>query len=329
MPVNGNKSSGMLHIYEMLLTRHVVNKKEMAEKLNVTPKTISRYIKDINDYLNEEKKLECVIYSRKKGGYILQGKKDQYLTQEDILVISKVLLDSRGFNNEEINILIQKLLSTCQNEDRLYVKKLVANEIINYVEPKHEESLIEKIWDITSAINQQKTLEIEYTKVGNNGLINNTTTKRILYPQGVLFSEYYFYLIAFIKDMPFEYPAIYRLDRIKNYEVLKEKFVVDYKDRFKEGEFRKLIQFMQSGELQTVKFIFRGRSIEAVLDRLPTAEIIEERDGEYLVQAKVFGSGIKMWLLSQGDAIEVLEPKELRVELEKSCKKLYTQYSDS
>jgi len=327
MPVNGNKSSGLLHIYELLLAKHVVNKKEMAEQLNVTPKTISRYIKDINDYL-EEKRLGYVKYSRKKDGYILQDKEDQSLTQGDILAVSKVLLESRGFNNEEINILIQKLLSTCQYEDRSYIKNLVANELINYVEPKHKGRLIEKIWDITSAIKQQKTLEIEYTKVGTNGLINNTTTKRILYPQGVLFSEYYFYLIAFIKDKPFEYPAIFRLDRIKNYEVLKEKFVVDYKDRFKEGEFRKLIQFMQSGKLQTVKFIFKGRSIEAVLDRLPTAEIIEQRDGEYLVQAKVFGSGIKMWLLSQGDGIEVLEPKELRDEMKELIKEVHEKYKN-
>lgn len=315
MPISGKKSSGLLHIYEMLLTKHVVNKKDMATKLNVTTKTISRYIKDINEYLSEENKPECVIYSRKKGGYILQNKKDQSLSQKDILAISKVLLECRGFNNEEINILIHKLLATCQYEDRLHIKSLVANELINYVEPKHKGSLIEKIWDITSAIKQQKTLEIEYTKVGINGLINNTTTKRTLYPQGVLFSEYYFYLIAFIKDMSFEYPAIYRIDRIKTYEVLKERLVVDYKDRFKEGEFRKLIQFMQSGELQTVKFIFRGRSIEAVLDRLPTAEIIQEHDGEYLVQAKVFGSGIKMWLLSQGSMIKVIEPKEFVSEM--------------
>jgi len=55
---------------------------------------------------------------------------------------------------------------------------------------------------------------------------------------------------------------------------------------------------MQTGELERVKFRFTGRSIEAVLDRLPNAEIIKEKQGEYIVEAKLFGKGIKMWLLS-------------------------------
>ena len=76
-----------------------------------------------------------------------------------------------------------------------------------------------------------------------------------------------------------------------------------YRDRFEEGEFRKRIQFMYGGKLQTVKFVYTGPSIESVLDRLPTAEILEERDGAYTVQAEVFGKGIEMWLRSQGDLI--------------------------
>jgi len=52
-----------------------------------------------------------------------------------------------------------------------------------------------------------------------------------------------------------------------------------------------------------VKFVYKGPSIEAVLDRLPTAEILEEKEGSYTVQAEVFGKGVEMWLRSQGDSI--------------------------
>ena len=43
--------------------------------------------------------------------------------------------------------------------------------------------------------------------------------------------------------------------------------------------------------------------MEAVLDRLPTAEILSERDGCYEIRAEVFGKGIEMWLRSQGDRV--------------------------
>jgi hypothetical protein len=39
--------------------------------------------------------------------------------------------------------------------------------------------------------------------------------------------------------------------------------------------------------LTTIKFKFKGDSLEAVLDRLPTAEIISEENGEALIKASV------------------------------------------
>ena len=75
------------------------------------------------------------------------------------------------------------------------------------------------------------------------------------------------------------------------------------KDKFSDGEFRKRVQFMYSGELRTVNFTYGGPSIEAVLDRLPTAEIVKEENGVYTIKAEVYGNGIDMWLRSQGDYI--------------------------
>ena len=46
---------------------------------------------------------------------------------------------------------------------------------------------------------------------------------------------------------------------------------------------------------------------EHVLDRLPTAEIIEKNEKGFLITAEVFGSGIDIWIRSQGDLVEVVE----------------------
>ncbi len=131
-------------------------------------------------------------------------------------------------------------------------------------------------------------------------------------PVGIMFSEYYFYLIAFIGDNKKEsesqvdlFPAIYRIDRIQNFTVLEKHFFLPYKGRFEEGEFRKRVQFMYGGSLQRITFQYSGLSIEAVLDRLPTAQILEEKDGVYTVTAEVFGNGIEIWLRSQGDVVKI------------------------
>lgn len=102
------------------------------------------------------------------------------------------------------------------------------------------------------------------------------------------------------------YPTIYRVDRLEQIQVQSEHFTVPYSQRFSEGEFRKRVQFMYGGRLRTVHFLYKGPSVEAVLDRLPTAEIVGERDGTYEIRAEVFGKGIDMWMKSQGEFVDIL-----------------------
>ena len=64
---------------------------------------------------------------------------------------------------------------------------------------------------------------------------------------------------------------------------------------------------MTGGRLRTIKFIYKGTSIEALLDKIPTAKVLEANKDTYLIFAQVFGNGIDRWILSQGDAIEVIE----------------------
>ena len=96
-------------------------------------------------------------------------------------------------------------------------------------------------------------------------------------------------------------PTIYRADKIETLTVTNDRFHVPYKDRFQEGEMRKRIQFMYGGSLHNIRFEYTGPSIEAVLDRLPTAKI------ERIITAEVFGKGIEMWLSSQRDCVKVQE----------------------
>jgi hypothetical protein len=95
--------------------------------------------------------------------------------------------------------------------------------------------------------------------------------------------------------------------RAEMVEVLDERFHIPYNSRFEEGEFRKRIQFMYGGRLQKVKFQYSGTDIDAILDRLSTAEIMDEQDGVYTINAEVFGTGINMWLKSQGDYVKVIK----------------------
>ena len=61
-----------------------------------------------------------------------------------------------------------------------------------------------------------------------------------------------------------------------------------------------------------ITFEFSGLSLQAVLDRLPTAKVIEQNGTKSVITAEVnYGRGIIMYLLSQGSWVKVLEPKPL------------------
>lgn len=165
--------------------------------------------------------------------------------------------------------------------------------------------------DIGQAVRNCRYIEMNYERTRDKKIVT-----RKIKPVAIMFSEYYFYLTAFIDDnevrghfdvLNDSFPTIYRIDRIKGLRVLDEGFHIPYSSRFEEGEFRKRIQFMYGGQLKKVKFEYYGIDVDAILDRLPTARIIKEENGVYTITAEVFGKGIDMWFRSQGDNVKVIE----------------------
>lgn len=317
-----NKIYVLLYMFNELKEGRVLIKDNIIEKFKINERTFYRYIKDIKEFIMQES-VEAngqlvgdeIISDKEKEGYILKKSRKNVLNEKEILAISKVLLESRGFVKCEMEEIINSLLDNCICEDKEKIKYIIGNELIHYVPPQHGKLLLKNIWKISSAIKDQKIIEIGYCRLGNDGKIENDIITRLIRPQGILFSEYYFYLIGFIEGKSYKYPTIFRVDRIEELRITDDKFEINYSQRFEDGEFKKYIQFMQTGELERIRFKYTGSSIEAVMDKLPNAEIIKEDSGEYIVKTKMFGKGIKMWLLSQGDSVEVLEPKEFRDEL--------------
>lgn len=314
-----DKVSRVLSLYQRLMEGEVVDKEAEAVRYGVSARSIQRDISAINNFFEQETEKSGVInsieYDKKRGGHYLSQIYKTWLTNSEILAICKILLDSRAFTRERMGHILDILVDRCTPaEGKAIVQDLIKNEEFHYIELTHKSEFVDKMWDIGQAIRNCNYLEFEYRRSTDNEVV-----KRKVKPVAIMFSEFYFYLTAFIDDEKVRanfqvindaFPTIYRIDRIAGYKVLDEHFKIPYSDRFEEGEFRKRVQFMYGGKLRKVKFRYKGYSVEAILDRLPTAQIISEDNGEYVIQAEVFGDGIDMWLRSQGDKILLLEGKE-------------------
>lgn len=301
------KSNRLLEIYSLFSQGAVLKKADLAETFHVTEKSIQRDIEDLRSFFVEHQLSQELIYDGKQRGYRLVDAKPKGLTNSEILAVCKILLESRSMRKDELFPILDKLLDCAVPEvSKKAVSSLIGNEKLHYIEPHHGRSVLNGLWELGQAIQHQQIIEIEYERLKDPKIV-----KRQVQPVGLMFSEYYFYLTAFLEDKStFEnpgdlFPTIYRIDRIKSVRVLNEHFSIPYASRFEEGEFRKRVQFMYGGKLQTVRFKYTGPSIEAVLDRLPTAKVISRDVDGWVVSAEVFGKGIDMWLRSQGEYIKM------------------------
>lgn len=311
-----DKAFRMLSMYDRLTGGQALFKAEEAERFGVNEKSIQRDFEEIREYLDEQADLtgnrKQLVYDHARRAYRIGQSECNMLSNEEVLAVTKILLDSRAFPKAEMMSILDRLLSCCiPKENQKLAGELIANEKYHYIELRHKKSFLDTMWQIGMAVQKSRYIEIAYERGSDYKVVN-----RKVAPLAIMFSEFYFYLAAHIenidKEKEFEnandkFPTIYRIDRIQKLEVLKEQFKIPYRDRFEEGEYRKRIQFMQGGRMQRTKFWYRGANAEAVLDRLPTARILQEENGRFLIVAETFGKGIDMWLRSQGDLVEVIQ----------------------
>lgn len=308
-----NKAIRVLEMYLRLSQGRTIYREEECNQYGIDERTFKRDIKSIKDALEgwgSDSGIIQEIVSPDKDckGYRLSDNTNNLLEPKELLAVCKVLLESRSMVKGELFPIIDKLIESCGGaESRKLVKDYIRNEMYHYVELQHHKKLLDRLWELERAVKEQRYTEIVYRK-----LKNKEKVIRKVKPVGIMFSEFYFYLTAYIEDIDKEkafrnpddiFPTIYRVDRLEEIRVLDEHFRVPYRERFEEGEFRKRVQFMYGGRLRRIRFRYTGNSPESILDKLPTAQIIKEEDAGIIFQAEVFGDGVDKWMRSQGDYI--------------------------
>lgn len=142
-----------------------------------------------------------VVYDRNRNCYYMTDEKSGLPDYQKIFALAKILLGSKGLSVIEMNQVVEYMLSFCSDESkRKEIKKYLANEVINYQGPNHGKDLLNMLWKIAQAAEYERKVKVLYQR-----LEEHKKVERILKPLGVLFSEYYFYMLAIIDGVPSEY----------------------------------------------------------------------------------------------------------------------------
>ena len=142
------KSRRILIIFSKLSNGEKVNKKSLCLLFNVSSKTIQRDIDDIRSYISNENygDYEEIKYNKKDKNYYLISKKEEQLEKEEILILIKILLESRALNKKELDRIINKLMNTLKikidiNESRV-ISNMIRNEQLYYKPLLHGKDLL-------------------------------------------------------------------------------------------------------------------------------------------------------------------------------------------
>lgn len=310
-----DKAERILTIYTKLKQGKVVYKDELSEKYGVSSRTIQRDVTSIQAFLQNQfmdtGNIQEIVYDKKAGGYRLQIKQTMELSGKAVLAVCKILLESRALLKEEMLPIIHSLTGLCNKDtEAAAVKDMIYGEIQHYMELRHGQKLLDRLWDLENAVKEHTYIEISYKNTKENGEVLQK-----IKPVGILVSGFYFYLAAYRVDADEEaacgqrdtFPAYYRVDKIKECVLTGDYFRIPYAEQFGEEEFRKRIQFLQEGKLRKVEFRYLGKSLETVLDRLPGA-VVKQKDKEgYVVEVETFGPGLEEWLKRQEGKVKNIQ----------------------
>ena len=321
------KSDRILKLLFRALKGESLSVSALALESNISSRSVTRDINDLKAFLADHRDVlgnAELVYSSTNHCYTLEM--DTLFTNKELFALSKVLIGSKAFSNKELLSILWKLKSHTSYSDKKRLENLISKELFHYTEVGSDcESVIENVWKLSTYIQEQKAITINYYKM------NRTKVKHKIIPLSIMFSEYYFYLIAYKYDTNHldesSTPVYFRIDRITDITVHREQLTLSKDQEFDEGLLRKRSQFMWPGILRRIRFEFTGPSLQAILDRIPTTRLIEQFNGKSIIEAEVYGDGIKMFLLSQGAWVKVISPDEFVEEMKKEIEKMKSLYS--
>lgn len=302
------KKGRLLAIVYRLLAGESVSVAELADQYQVSGKSILRDFGEIRTFLAENRNLTGnleLVYDAKVRVYRLEG--GPCLQKGELYAAIKILLGSRALEKQQISKIVLALTEMLPGKDRKVIRDNLYGDMGIYKAVAVDSAdLTDKVWVLEEAVRTGRAIRISYQR------LDEKRVERNLYPLGISFEEHYFYLMACRADIEESAVVYYRVDRILDIFVSSSRIPFHIEERRRKEAERMYAQNMFMGEKVKIRFRYTGPSVQAVLDRFPTAEIVKQDEDGFEIAAVVeYSRGTIMELLAQGRWVKVISPKRV------------------
>lgn len=257
------KAFRLLDMYERLMKGEILNKLDLAHSYSVSEKTIQRDISDLRSYFAEtriNKDENMIFYDKKRNGYHMINDSSLYLNHAEIISLCKLVLYTQAFSQSESDALIRKLIAMSASSSRREIEALLYSELQQYRYTMTADHRMDKIKDISEAIQNHHTLEITYCQ-------NRIFRKEHIRPHQLYFYDGQFLLFSSADQEEGEF--LYYLDWIVEIKEIKEE------NRQSRTAYEKQTETVVHG-IRRFTMQCQKNELDQILKRYPTAKIIQQ-----------------------------------------------------
>lgn len=307
------KIERLLAITVMLLNRRHVTAKELAERFEVSVRTIYRDVETLNGA-----GVPVISSQGHAGGLAIPDNyklSRQLLTFEDMLSLLTALKGvNRTLKNDDLERIIAKITALIPEEKEPLYRSHADSFIIDLSPWGTADLQRDKVRAVHEAVSRSLLLGFAYT--GADGRMS----ERLVEPHTLLYKGFTWYLLAWCRlrgDF-----RLFRLSRMRD--------VRSFPERFMRRPLAPLERFFQEDNRPPVDFVLRFHPALRIRleEHIPPSQLREDGEGWLTATlAMPEDDWILSFLLSFGDKLEVLSPPRWRETLKKTCRAIEKIYA--
>lgn len=154
-----DKATRVLMLYHQLLGGHTVDKYTYSLEYGVNERTFDRDIETIRSFLSDIYSPNQLLFDRENNTYYLSGSRPVYMDRMDVTVMAKILLDSNLLRSDEMQGLVNVMLSSVKPYDAEVIKTYLSQDISLY-ESGTKKAILKFIGDLYSVIKAGQDIEV-------------------------------------------------------------------------------------------------------------------------------------------------------------------------
>ena len=238
----------------------------------------------------------------KKGYYLNRDPETDFEPGE-----IRAIIDNFSYANYIVPSVAKNIIKKCKNIQTVYENDKIKDYQIYANDSKTENvEVIKNIEDISESIYQHKEVKFEYWKyVITNKLEKKIVSTPIVSPFAIVYNKQEFYLIG-VKEGKNRFYN-YRLDRIKNIQILDNKITIK-KKKSEIQDFAESSIEMFGGKKEEIEAICHIWLLDTIFDtfgRNVTIEKIPNDDKSFKLIVDANPLGFRMWAMRNIDLVEV------------------------